>query len=138
MTKKGESNKLKSEWIEKKENAKQKKAAAAKAAGKGANKKGANAGGQGLLAIADKLHQTKATGKGDKGTKSKGKGKGKGKNKLPPGAWDKTAGNKLICFAWNRCEECVELDSNDKCRFENMCWFCGDTTHRGNNCPNKP
>ena len=66
--------------------------------------------------------------------RSKGVGKGAGKGKagggLPKGAVAKTGDYKYICFAFNKCEECVQTP----CSFVHCCWFCGGD-HQGNRCP---
>ena len=68
------------------------------------------------------------------GDKGKGKGKDKGKGGLPKGASAKTGDNRSICFAYNRCEKCVQTP----CSFVHCCWFCGGD-HPGNlnQCPKK-
>ena len=62
----------------------------------------------------------------------KGAGKGKKGGGLPKGAVAKTGDNKNMCFAYNRCEECVQTP----CSFVHCCWFCGGD-HQGNRCPKK-
>ena len=71
-----------------------------------------------------------------KGGKDKGEGaKGKGKGGLPKGASAKTQDNRSICFAYNRCEKCVQTP----CSFVHCCWFCGgDHAGNSNQCPKKP
>ena len=62
----------------------------------------------------------------------KGAGKGKKGGGLPKGAVAKTGDNKNICFAYNKCEECVQTP----CSFVHCCWFCrGD--QQGNRCPKR-
>ena len=62
----------------------------------------------------------------------KGAGKGKKGGGLPKGAVAKAGDNKNMCFAYNRCEECVQTP----CSFVHCCWLCGGD-HQGNRCPKK-
>ena len=82
------------------------------------------------LAIMD-AKRTKGDGKKGGGKGAKG---GKGKGGLPKGASAKTADDRSICFAYNRCEKCVQTP----CTFVHCCWFCGgDHPGNSNKCPKK-
>ena len=54
------------------------------------------------------------------------KGKGKGKGKLPKGIKTKTEDGKMVCYAYNKGEVCVQ----NPCGFAHVCWWCHGN-HKG-------
>ena len=54
------------------------------------------------------------------------KGKGKGKGKLPKGIKTKTDDGKMVCYAFNKGELCVQ----NPCNFAHKCWWCHGN-HKG-------
>ena len=67
-----------------------------------------------LAAIEDR--RPRGTKKGE----GKSTGKAAGKGALPKGIRPKTEDNKLVCYAHNKGEVCVQ----DLCHFEHVCWWC--------------
>ena len=63
------------------------------------------------------------------GKAAKGGRKGEGKG-IPKGTKNQTADGKRICWAYNKCEKCVQ----EPCLFEHFCWWCLGK-HPGKICP---
>ena len=53
---------------------------------------------------------------------------------LPAGIQARDGNDKPICYAYNRCQRCVQ----EPCQMAHACWWCLAEDHAGKNCPNKP
>ena len=73
------------------------------------------------LAIEDRARPNKGTGK----AAAKAGGKATGKGSLPKNIKPKTEAGKMVCYAYNKGEQCVQTNSAGVCTFEHVCWWCG-------------
>ena len=90
-----------------------------------------------ITRLKEELKKAQGAKGGAKGRKGKDKGKEKGKKGdkgreggLPANILKLHEG-KPICFAWNEARAC----NKSPCNFTHVCWFCGESDHKGPACP---
>ena len=66
------------------------------------------------------MRPNKGTGKAT----GKAAGKATGKGSLPKNIKPKTEAGKMVCYAFNKGEQCVQTNSAGVCSFEHVCWWC--------------